>query len=209
MRPYQRELLNLIARLPARQLLGAEVGVATGRTSALLLRQYQSLQLWMVDAWSTYTPDHEYRRSGDRCALLDVTAQEQLFQVVVDLTAFAEGRRRIVRAASQRAVHLVSDEQLDFVFLDADHTYDAVRADLSAWWVKVRPGGLFCGHDFGHARDRQGVWGVSRAVREFVGQRQLSLQSGRDTMWWIWKPENIPEDEKSSCERFEQGDGPT
>ena len=33
------------------------------------------------------------------------------------------------------------------VFIDADHRYHAVRADIRAWINKVRPGGILAGHD--------------------------------------------------------------
>ena len=42
----------------------------------------------------------------------------------------------------------VADASLDFVYIDADHSLDAVLADLSAWLPKVRAGGVIGGHDF-------------------------------------------------------------
>lgn len=48
----------------------------------------------------------------------------------------------------------------DVVFIDGDHRYDAVAADIAAWLPKVRPGGVLCGHDLGVFD------GVNRAVRE-------------------------------------------
>lgn len=42
----------------------------------------------------------------------------------------------------------VVDAALDVLVLDADHTYDAVVADLAAWAPKVRPGGVIIGHDY-------------------------------------------------------------
>lgn len=40
------------------------------------------------------------------------------------------------------------DKSLDFVFIDADHTYESVSKDISAWLPKVKPGGIIAGHDF-------------------------------------------------------------
>jgi hypothetical protein len=62
----------------------------------------------------------------------------------------------------------VIDGELDFVYLDADHTYEAVKADIAAWWPKVRVGGTLGGHDY-IGIERFGVtFGVIRAVDEFV-----------------------------------------
>ena len=61
----------------------------------------------------------------------------------------------------------VPDRSLDWLFIDADHSYDGVRTDLAAWAPKLKPGGLMSGHDYGRggvtlAVDRMfrsvGVW---------------------------------------------------
>ena len=36
---------------------------------------------------------------------------------------------------------------------DALHTYEAVLADLRAWWPRLRRGGLLSGDDYGDERD--------------------------------------------------------
>lgn len=41
----------------------------------------------------------------------------------------------------------------DAVFLDGDHSFEAVDVDLLAWLPNIKPGGYICGHDF----DRQSV----------------------------------------------------
>jgi hypothetical protein len=68
----------------------------------------------------------------------------------------------------------VPDGWADFVFVDAGHSYEAVKADLEAWEPKVRPGGWFGGHDF-HAFHN----GVVRAVTERFDR--IKLLEG-----WIW-----------------------
>ena len=39
------------------------------------------------------------------------------------------------------------DEELSFVFIDADHSYEGCKADFEAWAPKVRVGGLISFHD--------------------------------------------------------------
>lgn len=50
--------------------------------------------------------------------------------------------------ATAEAAPLIPDGWADFVFVDAGHSYDAVRTDLEAWERKVKPGGWFGGHDY-------------------------------------------------------------
>jgi hypothetical protein len=61
------------------------------------------------------------------------------------------------------------------VFIDANHLYEPVKFDITAWRNLVCPGGLLCGHDY---RDPEP--GVKQAVDELVPNRKL----GPDTIWY-------------------------
>ena len=58
-------------------------------------------------------------------------------------------------------------EVFDLVFIDANHSYEAVKADIEAWGPLVKEGGILCGHDW----DEHGAsWpGVHKAVVELLG----------------------------------------
>lgn len=65
---------------------------------------------------------------------------------------------------SADAARLLHDDY-DFIFLDAMHTYEDVKADIERWWPRVREGGVMAFHDYGH-------WdfpGVEQAVNERFG----------------------------------------
>ena len=51
---------------------------------------------------------------------------------------------------------------IDFVFIDASHKYEDILRDITAWYPKIRNGGIISGHDF--------TWeGVEKAVKEYFG----------------------------------------
>ena len=75
---------------------------------------------------------------------------------------------RIYWMTTRQAAPLVPDGWADFIFIDAAHSYEAVRDDIADWLPKVRPGGWFGGHDFHES------WpGVQRAVIEAFGTVEL------------------------------------
>jgi hypothetical protein len=93
-------------------------------------------------------------------------------------------RRKAVEALEGGQVHwmatgeaaaLVPDGWADFVFIDAAHSYEAVRGDIKRWASKVRTGGWFGGHDYHPSHP-----GVVRAVDEAFRNR-VKLHEH-----WIW-----------------------
>ncbi len=69
----------------------------------------------------------------------------------------------------------------NFIFIDGQHTYEAVHADLQAWHPRVLPGGICGGHDFG-------LDCVRRAVLEFAYSLSYkpSVQQCHDGCWY-WR----------------------
>lgn len=60
---------------------------------------------------------------------------------------------------------------LNLAFIDADHSYDSVLADIKAWLPKVKVGGMLCGHDYNPpGRDHAGV---RQAVDELIGIQKV------------------------------------
>jgi hypothetical protein len=51
----------------------------------------------------------------------------------------------------------VINESLDWVYIDADHSYEGIKSDYNAWYDKVRVGGIISGHDYGLNGDCEGV----------------------------------------------------
>lgn len=98
---------------------------------------------------------------------------------------------------SAEAARHFADESLDFVFIDADHQYDAVLRDLKAWWPKIKPGGRIGGHDYSSEIDRRfakpkygasGGYHVASALRTFFEQqREIKKppRQPRTTVWYV------------------------
>lgn len=136
---------------------GAELGVDKGVLFGALLRECPFLHLIGVDVFPDRDRSHRafelVQAYSDRCGLMPMTTRE------------ASG-----------AIH---DGELDFVFVDADHSYEAVIDDIACWQPKVRSGGWLGGHDY-HARKFPGV--VKAVNQVFQGQHH-ELPG---TIWGVW-----------------------
>ena len=82
---------------------------------------------------------------------------------------------RILRANSALASKFFVDDFFDFVYLDADHSYEGVHRDISLWYPKVKKDGFLLGDDFVNHKTRTGVkYGVMDAVNKFTTENNLS-----------------------------------
>lgn len=188
--PSDTRAREIVAQVtPHRPIRGAEIGVWEGALSRRLLRRLPDLHLTMVDSWAPREeqPLH-YVRSGDRRAKLSRQEMSRAMGRARAGTAFAGHRRKILHMPSLEAAKTVPDGSLEFVFIDADHSYEGVRADIEAWAPKVRPGGVLGGHDYGPEVDAERGWGVTRAVDEFSTAHGLTVQPGEGSCWFIEMP---------------------
>ena len=67
-----------------------------------------------------------------------------------------------------------TSEPVALVFIDAEHSYDEVRATVEAFRPLLVAGGIMCGDDFHHGPVRQ-------AVTDVLGEVE------RDATLWIWR----------------------
>lgn len=178
------EILSRLGKNPR----GAELGVFKGSLSRRLLVR-KDLHLLMVDSWGAYRDT--YAPSGDYHSDPNASNHEEAFALATAITDFAADRREITRADTLDAAKSVADGSLDFVFVDADHSYEGCKSDIAAWLSKLKPGGLMCGHDFEHPQYPQ--WGVAQAVKEFCAATGLALETGEDLTWFVRLDGPIPE----------------
>lgn len=165
--------------------VGAEIGVAIGQTSECLLKSGVK-HLYMVDSWAAMEdqPQH-YIDSGDWHATCTQQEQDAHYRAALEITEFAQERRTVLRQSSLRAARETTDKSLDFVFIDADHSYRGCLQDIEAWKGKVKPGGWLCGHDYGHTpTDKEWTWGPKKAVDEAVEKYGWKLQIGANYTWF-------------------------
>lgn len=165
---YTRGLLDLISIIDGSVTTMVELGSYQGESTAIFAANIKGLQtLYAVDPWiNGYAP-------GDVCSdEYDMKIVESNFDFrVKDFPCVQK-----VKSTSQDFVNTIPDSSLDFVYVDANHTYEHCLADIKAWLPKVKPGGYIGGHDYLAAC----FLGVVNAVNEVIGAPDMQFE---DTSW--------------------------
>lgn len=180
-----------ILRMLPKGAVGAEIGVWQGDYSERLLDIAAPRVLHLIDPWAVrLDPKYDAAWYGKaRGADMEATYQSVRARFAREIAA---GQVVLHRSLSAEALAQFPDGALDYVYVDGDHAYEAVREDLELSVHKVRTGGAICVDDH-----RIGKWwadGVVRAVNEVLGRYPQSLQMVfcADSQVVIVKREDVP-----------------
>lgn len=134
------ELIGNALRPRARMLeVGSWLGNGSTRTFVKHLLP-QSGVLYCVDTWKGSANSARHQR---------IVRDFDVFSTFLgNIESYGgSGVVRPIMMTSRDAAEIFPDRFLDLVFIDGDHSYDAVREDILLWRPKVREGGILCGHD--------------------------------------------------------------
>lgn len=134
-----------------------EIGAFLGRSTSFLAveAQHKKMKIDVVDTWLGSREHQNMEDIKNKC----------LFGKFLKNLEPVINNVNVIRAESLRAVRMYDDASLDAVFIDADHSYDAVKADISEWGRKVKSGGILAGDDY------LSYAGVRKAVDELIPSR--------------------------------------
>ena len=173
--PYQHVLPRIINTLNLK--VGCEIGVAAGTHCKSILETTHVTKLYGIDPYFDY-PD------PTNVAMNQKWFDIYYYKVKDRLSPFGK-RFELIRDFSVKAVNRFKDNELDFVFIDANHVYEFVLQDIDIWYKKVRQGGIISGDDYATVHP-----GVPRAVNDFFGKLGLKVNTDyqHPRVWWVQKP---------------------
>lgn len=174
---------TLLGLLP-KNAMGAEIGVWKGDFSHKIMQTAKPKKLLLIDPWQLNDTEEYADAWYGAQAKVDMNS---VFEQVTGrfIRLIDSGRIEIIRESSQTAVPALTDASLDFVYIDGDHTYEAVLNDLKNAFLKIVPGGFICGDDYS-----LGNWwgdGVVRAVNEFIGAYPVKIELFLDGQFMLKK----------------------
>jgi len=93
---------------------------------------------------------------------------------MLPVEAKTNGRYEFVIGKSPEYAENFENNYFDFIYIDGDHLYESVIADLKGWWPKLKDGGIMAGDDYVFVLNpAEGQYGVVEAVEEFAFGLQL------------------------------------
>lgn len=157
--------------------VGVEIGVAFAGHAESLLDGTGVELLYGVDPY-------KHMRSYDDPMNLPQKEFDVLYKFVLNRMSKFGKRYFHIRGYTQDAKRVVTSP-IDFVYIDADHSYEGVWNDIIAWYPLIRNGGIIGGHDYGHTN----FPGVKQAIDEFFRRFDWEIHEEGDGVWWVEKKE--------------------
>lgn len=165
-----------------------EVGVEYGGYLDIYYPQLKDSveKFYLVDLWQTEGNDDHFTKFEDRV--------EQGYARVKELYG-DNPQVEMCKGASVERAKDFEDEFFDYIYIDADHTKEAVLEDLKAWYPKVKKGGIIAGHDTYCDPDNVSFdfFDVEGALEEFFTEEQqenIHLTNEYAYKTWVYiKPE--------------------
>ena len=157
---YTKTYDYLVSTIPENGIF-VECGAWLGRSSSYLcsIANQRNINIYIVDSWkgspTRLTSTHKLATETD------------IFEI---FKSNLEGANyTAIRELSVNACKNFEDNSCDVVFIDMEHTYEAVKEDIEVWLPKVKKDGIIAGHDYLLPN-----WpGVVQAVNEYFCESNI------------------------------------
>jgi len=155
---FRRKLLK---KMPKYSVC-AELGVNDGLFSEEIIKIIKPKKLVLIDVW------HVNQNFSD-----PITQQEYDLKYNFVKEKFKLNPEVKVIKGRTDSINTFPDNYFDWVYIDADHEYEAVKNDLENCYPKIKPGGHIIGDDYLHENYKDMIYGVIEAVDEFVKTHEI------------------------------------
>ena len=148
-----------------------EVGVWKGDFSKQIWNISNPNLLVLVDSWKF---DEKVRGCAPQ-----VSGEEPLNQNFFDqakqdtFSKFKKNKNIIIlEASSTEASFNYKNNYFDYIYLDAEHTYEGVTNDLNQWYPLLKKNGVLFGDDY-YWREEDGTLSLHNAYQDFINKLHI------------------------------------
>ena len=139
-----------------------EVGTFLGKSAVYMaveiINSGKNIKFDCIDHWQ----GSEEHNNNDEVNL------ERLYEDFLENIKPVKGIINPIRANSIDASKLYKPNSLDFIFIDASHDTDSVKADVTYWMPRLKEDGVIAGDDINNE-------GVANAVKWFFDNEKLEI----------------------------------
>jgi predicted O-methyltransferase YrrM len=149
--------------------LGSLWGRSTAQMAQCIKNSKKNIKFYSVDFWDLRGATAGEWSAGDIHWMnyLNIPMSEDAcyHSVLAVLKHFSlDSYVNLIRMSTRVAHNEFEDRSIDFLFIDADHSYEGALEDINLWMPKMKPESVIAGHDYD--------WpGVKRAVDEVFGDK--------------------------------------
>lgn len=163
-----------------KDFIGAEIGVFEGENAKDIFKFLPIKKLYLIDS---YENDESYNNSKDIKSNQEILDDAKI-KAKKELKRYEDKIIWIYKKSDEAFKEI--NEKLDFIYIDGNHTYEAVKKDIENYFPLLKKEGIMAGHDINTTKD------ILQAVSEFVKENNVLYEiNGSD--WIIW---NVKTDEK-------------
>jgi|TARA_B100001094_G_C17831799_1_gene623571 predicted O-methyltransferase YrrM len=152
-----------------------ECGSWLGKSSSFLCDHAKDrIKIFIVDTWTG--------SESELKTMHELALKKNIYEIF--LHNMGNRKFTAIKKDSIDASRDFEDEECDVVYIDMEHTYEAVKKDIEYWLPKVKPNGIIAGHDY-----YDGFPGVVRAVDEKFHKSIVSIMD--DITWVVHKKDIV------------------
>ena len=142
---------NELLKLLPKGLVFAELGVFMGSYSEKILELAQPSKLYLIDIFG---------KGQGHCMGLHTDDLSTYFFILTE--KYKDNPKiHVIKTTTKQFLTNIADNELEGVYIDAEHSYNAVKQDLALSFTKMKSGGYIMGHDYEREE-------IKRAVSEFL-----------------------------------------
>ena len=173
---YTNVLVSLINKYDLK--IGAEIGVGFGTHSQAVLLKTKVTKLYCIDPYKYFNKEYQDNMR------LDQEEFDVLYFKINRMFDVFDQRVELIRNTSNKVAPEFEQNELDFVFLDANQTVQSTIENIDIWFKKVRSGGIIAGYSY-HKKTPN----MLQDVRKFFTSKKIMFNHDSEyPVWWIIKP---------------------
>lgn len=200
---HRKHVIDLLSALMlGNNIIGAELGVFKGETTAYLATCKHIKKLYAIDAFSSDAQlkrhdsciREEFPKTNSMGPGLQISSWEELYDFTKN-RLYCFKNVELIKLKTHEAALKIQDK-LDFVFVDAGHDYVNALRDITTYMPLLSSGGLIIGHDY-----TQYMPDVQQVVNDYFGDeankskfnpiytksRCHNANRCDDAVWWLQK----------------------